>query len=58
MTGFYWLITRPTGEKSVPLFLTKAGTFTDSTDILHYLDAIAPTSQRLYPADTELRRGL
>ena len=54
--GFHWLITRPNGGKSVPLLLTKASTFTDSTDILHYLDAIAPTSQRLYPADTELRR--
>lgn len=31
-------------------------TFTDSTDILHYLDTLAPTSHRLYPADTKLRR--
>ncbi|MHC5860835.1 thioredoxin domain-containing protein [Nostoc sp.] len=45
MPGFHWLITRPNGGKSVPLLLTKAGTFTDSTDILQYLDAIAPTSQ-------------
>ena len=44
--GFHWLSTPPNGGKSVPLLLTQAGTFTDSTDILHYLDAIAPTSQR------------
>jgi glutathione S-transferase len=54
--GFHWLFTLPNGGKSVPLLLTEAGTFTDSTDILQYLDAIAPASQRLYPADTELRR--
>lgn len=54
--GFHWLFTLTYGGKSVPLLLTEAGTFTDSTDILHYLDAIAPTSHRLYPADTELRR--
>lgn len=30
-------------------------TFTDSTDILHYLDTLAPTSHRLYPTDPELR---
>lgn len=54
--GFHWLFTRPTGGKSVPVLLTEAGTFTDSTDILHYLDTLAPTSHRLYPADAELRR--
>lgn len=53
--GFHWLFTRPNDGKSVPVLLTKAGTFTDSTDILHYLDTIAPASYRLYPADTELR---
>ncbi|BAZ70930.1 glutathione S-transferase (plasmid) [Fischerella sp. NIES-4106] len=56
MPGFHLLFTRPNGGKSVPLLLTKAGTFTDSTDILHYLDTIAPISHRLYPADPELRR--
>lgn len=54
--GFHWLITRPNGGKSVPLLLTKASTFAGFTDILHYLDAITLTSQRLYPTDTELRR--
>ncbi|HEY9642009.1 MAG TPA: glutathione S-transferase family protein [Coleofasciculaceae cyanobacterium] len=53
--GFHWLFTRSNGGKSVPVLLTKAGTFTDSTDILHYLDTIAPASDRLYPAGTELR---
>jgi glutathione S-transferase len=54
--GFHWLFTLPAGGKSVPVLLTEAGTFTDSTNILHYLDTIAPTSHRLYPVDTELRR--
>lgn len=54
--GFHWLFTRPNGATSVPVLLTEAGTFTDSTDILHYLDAIAPVSHRLYPADPKLRR--
>jgi glutathione S-transferase len=40
----------------VPVLLTEAGTFTNSTDILHYLDTLAPTSYRLYPADPKLRR--
>jgi len=54
--GFHWLYTYPSGGRSVPLLISEDGTFTDSTDILHYLDAIAPASQRLYPADPELRR--
>lgn len=54
--GFHWLFTRPIGGSSVPVLVTDAGTFTDSTDILHYLDAIAPLRQRLYPVDPPLRR--
>ncbi|HEY9728392.1 MAG TPA: glutathione S-transferase family protein [Chroococcales cyanobacterium] len=54
--GFHWLFTLPAGGKSVPVLLTEAGAFTDSTDILHYLDTLAPTSHRLYPTDAELRR--
>ena len=56
MPGFHWLYTRPIGGKSVPVLVTEADTLTDSTDILHYLDAIAPVSKRLYPADPNLRR--
>ena len=54
--GFHWLFTRPHGGKSVPVLVTKASTFTDSTDILHYLDTITPTSHRFYPTDAKLRR--
>jgi glutathione S-transferase len=38
------------------VLLTEAKTFTNSKDILLYLDAIAPASHKLYPADTKLRR--
>jgi glutathione S-transferase len=54
--GFHWLFTLPAGGKSVPVLLTEANTFTNSKDILLYLDAIAPTTHKLYPADTKLRR--
>jgi glutathione S-transferase len=54
--GFHWLFTLPTGGKSVPVLLTEASTITDSKDILLYLDALAPTTHKLYPADTKLRR--
>ncbi|NEQ23826.1 MAG: glutathione S-transferase, partial [Microcoleus sp. SIO2G3] len=54
--GFHWLFTLPTGGKSVPVLLTEAKTFTNSKDILLYLDTIAPTTHKLYPADTNLRR--
>ncbi len=54
--GFHWLFTRPPGGTSVPVLLTETSTFTDSKDILHYLDTLAPTSHRLYPADAELCR--
>lgn len=53
---FHRLYTRPRGGKSVPVLVTKDGTFVDSTDILHYLDTIAPESRRLYPSHPQLRQ--
>lgn len=53
--GFHWLYIRPIGG-SVPVLITEAKTLTDSTDILHYLDAITPVNLRLYPTDPSLRQ--
>jgi glutathione S-transferase len=42
--------------KSVPILVTENhGNFVDSTDILHYLSAIAPADKKLYPKIPELR---
>ncbi len=56
LPGFHWLYTRPYGGRSVPVLVTQDNIFTDSTDILQYLDGIAPLDKRLYPADINLRR--
>jgi glutathione S-transferase len=53
---FHRLATRKYGGSSVPVLVTQSGNFTDSTDILHYLDTLSPESQRLYPKEPELRR--
>lgn len=53
---FHRLATRPRGGQSVPVLVTEAGAFANSTDILNYLDAIARTERRLYPKEPELRR--
>jgi glutathione S-transferase len=43
------------GGTTVPVLLTEAGVFSDSTDILNYLDTLAPAAKKLYPADAQLR---
>jgi glutathione S-transferase len=43
------------GGTSVPVLVVNDKAFTDSQDILHYLDTIAP-EQQLYPQDLELRQ--
>jgi glutathione S-transferase len=58
---FHRLTTRKYGGSSVPVLITKSGNFTDSTDILHYLDTVSISSSnssgfRLYPEAPELRR--
>ena len=53
---FHRLVTRKYGGSSVPVLVTQSGNFTDSTDILHYLDTLSPESQLLYPTEPELRR--
>ncbi|MDJ0705952.1 MAG: glutathione S-transferase family protein [Leptolyngbyaceae cyanobacterium MO_188.B28] len=52
---FHRSITRRYGGSGVPVLVTKNGAYTDSTDILHYGDAIASNKRRLYPADPQLR---
>lgn len=54
--GFHGLATRKHGGSTVPILVTKVGNFTDSTDILHYLNTLSSESQRLYPKEPELRR--
>ncbi len=53
---FHRLATHKCGGSSVPILVSKSRNFTDSTDILHYLDTLNPESLRLYPKKPELRR--
>ncbi|NJK66736.1 MAG: glutathione S-transferase [Microcoleus sp. CSU_2_2] len=54
--AFHRLATRKYEGSTVPILVSNAGNFTDSTDILHYLDTLSSESQRLYPEEPELRR--
>jgi glutathione S-transferase len=56
MPPFHLLATQPVGGRSVPVLITAANTFTDSADILKYLDSIAPDNLKLYPHNPEERR--
>jgi glutathione S-transferase len=47
---FHRLATGRVGGKSVPVLIAGAQAFTDSTDILKYLDMIAPEDAKLYPS--------
>src|SRR4029079_4762848 len=38
------------GGRTVPVLVSRAGFFSDSTDILRYLDGFAGEERRLYPA--------
>ena len=53
---FHRFYTSRYGGTTVPVLITENKTFTDSTDILHYLDSIAPAGKQLYPIEPELRR--
>ncbi|MGI8504443.1 MAG: glutathione S-transferase family protein [Hassallia sp.] len=56
MPPFYRFATNRVGGKSTPVLVTKDGVFTDSTDILQYLNKIVPDNAKLYPSDPELCR--
>ena len=51
---FHRLATRRVGGSSVPVLITQGKVFTDSTDILKYLDTIAADDVKLYPSDSTL----
>lgn len=48
--------TRRAGGKTVPVLVTDEGTFTDSTDILGYVDRKAPADRKLWPTDETDRK--
>ena len=53
---FHQQYTSRHGGSSVPVLVTEDKAFTDSTDILHYLDI--STGRKLYPEDLELRERI
>jgi glutathione S-transferase len=53
---FHLLATVSIGGKTTPILVSEGGIFKDSTDILKYLDSIAPASVKLYPIEPELRQ--
>ncbi|MBD2181776.1 glutathione S-transferase family protein [Planktothrix sp. FACHB-1355] len=53
---FHRLATARNEGRSVPMLVTEAGTFSDSSDILQYIDGMSPVSAKLYPADPKLRQ--
>ncbi|MGF1672487.1 MAG: glutathione S-transferase family protein, partial [Rivularia sp. (in: cyanobacteria)] len=53
MPPFYKFATSKVGGGTVPVLVTEDKVFTDSTDILKYLDSIAPNESKLYPTNSE-----
>ncbi len=49
MPPFYKFATTKAGGGTVPVLVTEDGNFTDSTDILKYLDSIVSNDAKLYP---------
>ncbi len=56
MPPFHLLATNSVGGKLTPVLVTEDGIFTDSTDILKYLDSISLTHIKLFPENLELRK--
>lgn len=56
MPPFHRFATSRVGGKLTPVLVTKDGVFTDSTDILQYLDKIAPDNAKIYPTNPQMRR--
>ncbi|AKG20038.1 glutathione S-transferase [Calothrix sp. 336/3] len=48
---FHKFVTQKFGGTSTPLLITEKQVFTDSTDILRYLDSIASATEKLYPTE-------
>jgi glutathione S-transferase len=53
---FHAFATKRVGGKSTPVLVTEKSAFTDSTDILKYLDSIAPENEKIIPEDPNLRK--
>jgi glutathione S-transferase len=49
-------VSRVVGGQSVPVLVTTTEVLTSSEEILNWVDEIAPTSAKLYPADPEHRQ--
>ncbi|BAY46912.1 hypothetical protein SAMD00079811_45280 [Scytonema sp. HK-05] len=56
MPPFHRLATGRVGGKLTPVLISETSAFTDSTDILRYLNEIAPDNAKLYPINPELRQ--
>ncbi|PAX51662.1 glutathione S-transferase family protein [Brunnivagina elsteri] len=53
---FHLLSTAKLGGKTTPILVTDTEIFTDSTDILKYLNSITLDENKLYPSNPELRQ--
>ncbi len=53
---FHRVHTKKYGGVTVPVLVTEQQNFCDSTDILRYLNSIAPEDKKLYPNDIKLRK--
>lgn len=51
---FHRFATVPLGGKTTPVLVAENKVFTDSTDILKYLNSIASDNQKIYPTDAVL----
>ncbi len=56
MPPFYKFATTKAGGETVPVLVAEDGNFTDSTDILKYLDSIVSNDLKLYPTDSQQRQ--
>ncbi len=56
MPPLHRLATTKFGGKSAPVLVTENENFTDSTDILKYLDSIVSNDAKLYPTNSEQRQ--
>ncbi|MGB3755092.1 MAG: glutathione S-transferase family protein [Rivularia sp. (in: cyanobacteria)] len=56
MPPFYKFATTKAGGGTVPVLVTEDENFTDSTDILKYLDSLVLNDAKLYPINSEQRQ--
>jgi glutathione S-transferase len=53
---FHLFVTKKLGGKTTPILVTDTEVFTDSTDILKYLNSITLDADKLYPSNPELQQ--